>query len=114
MFEKGKKMKLTLKRTFLPSLVAASLVGVSFAPMQPAAADNRVIEDAIVGAGAGVITGAITGCRSVLGNAINGAAAGAAVNGANGLRRNPNRRNIGQDLAVGSGAGVVTGAVTGN
>ncbi|MBE9007871.1 hypothetical protein IQ259_23105 [Fortiea sp. LEGE XX443] len=110
-------MQHMLKRTFLSSLMAASLASVSLVPVQSAGADDRVIHNAAIGAGAGAVTGAITGCGSVLNNAVIGAAAGAAVNGANGLRtRNARRRNgrrIVQDVGVGAGAGVLAGAVTG-
>ena len=106
-------MNQLLKRTFLPSLMAASLAGVSLLPAQPAAADDRVLGDTAVGAGAGIVTGIITGCGSFLGNAVRGGAAGAAVNGANGLRNRPDRRNWGQDAAVGAGAGIVTGKLVG-
>ncbi|QSJ15430.1 hypothetical protein JYQ62_26830 [Nostoc sp. UHCC 0702] len=109
-------MNQLLKRTFLPSLMAASLAGVSLLPAQPAAADDRVLGDTAVGAGAGVVTGIITGCGSVLGNAVRGGAAGAAVNGANGLRsrRARNRgRSYPQDALVGAGAGIVTGKLVG-
>lgn len=105
-------MKLVLKRTLLPSLMAASLAGITLVPLQPAAADNRVVEDAAIGAGAGILTGVFTRCGSVLDNAAKGAAAGAAVNGANGLRRNTRNRSVVQDVAVGGGAGVLTGAIT--
>ncbi|BCL34411.1 hypothetical protein [Nostoc sp. MS1] len=112
-------MKQILKRTLLPGLMAASLAGVSLAPMQPASADDRVLRDAAIGAGAGIVTGAITGCRSVVGNAATGVGAALAVNGANGLRKKPRyqrrpNRSIVQDVGVGAGAGVVTGAITGN
>ncbi|QLE57194.1 hypothetical protein [Nostoc sp. TCL26-01] len=106
-------MKLNLKRAFLPSLMAASLASVSLVPIQPAAADDRVIEDLAIGAGAGVVTGVFTRCGSVLDNAVKGGAAGAAVNGANGLRRNRRNRSVVQDLAVGAGASTLTGVITG-
>ncbi|MBH8565051.1 hypothetical protein I8748_23180 [Nostoc sp. CENA67] len=109
-------MNQLLKRTFLPSLMAASLAGVSLFPAQPAAADDRVLGDTAVGAGAGVVTGLITGCGSVLGNAARGGAAGAAVNAANGLRSaraRRNGRNYGQDALVGAGASILTGKLVG-
>lgn len=106
-------MKQLLKRTFLPSLMAATLAGVSFVPVQPAAADDRVLEDAAIGAGAGVVTGAVTRCGSAFDNAIRGGLSGAAVNGANGLRRNRRNRSLGQDIGVGAGANILAGTVTG-
>lgn len=110
-------MQNILKRAFLPSLMAASLTSISLIPAQPAAADDRVLNNAAIGAGASVITGAITGCGSVLNNAVTGAAAGAAVNGANGLRtrsdRRVNGRSILRDAGVGAGAGIAAGAITG-
>jgi hypothetical protein len=111
-------MNFSLKRTFIPGLLATSLFGATLLPAQPASADDKILRDVGIGAAAGAVTGAITGDGSVLTNAVNGAAAGAAVNGANGLRgnrskRNRNRnRNVVQDIGVGAGAGVVSGAVT--
>ncbi|AUT03860.1 hypothetical protein CLI64_27635 [Nostoc sp. CENA543] len=105
-------MKKNLKRAFLPSFMAASLASLTLLPAQPAAADRRIVEDTLVGAGAGAVTGLLTGCN-VVRNAAKGAAAGAAVNGANGLRNNPRRRNVGQDIAVGAGASTLTGVVVG-
>ncbi|MCC5637791.1 hypothetical protein LC593_18480 [Nostoc sp. CHAB 5844] len=110
-------MQHILKRVFLPSLMAASLTSVSLIPAQPASADDRVLNNAAIGAGASALTGAITGCGSFLNNAVTGAAAGAAVNGANGLRtrsdRRVNGRNLIRDAGVGAGTGIVAGAVTG-
>ncbi|MBD2593011.1 hypothetical protein BCD64_06890 [Nostoc sp. MBR 210] len=110
-------MQNILKRAFLPGLMAVSLTSVSLIPTQSASADDRVIHNAAIGAGASAITGALTGCGSVLNNAITGAGAGAAVNGANGLRtrraRARNGRRIVQDVGVGAVAGVATGAITG-
>ncbi|MBE9207820.1 hypothetical protein IQ244_15085 [Nostoc sp. LEGE 06077] len=110
-------MQHILKRAFLPSLMAATLSSISFIPVQSASADDRVLNNAAIGAGASALTGALTGCGSFLNNAATGAAAGAAVNGANGLRtrsdRRVNGRNILRDAGVGAGAGVVAGAVTG-
>ncbi|HIK03876.1 MAG TPA: hypothetical protein IGS40_04050 [Trichormus sp. M33_DOE_039] len=105
-------MKKILKRAFLPSFMAASLASITLLPAQPAAADRRVVEDSLVGAGAGAVTGLLTGCN-VLRNAAKGAVAGAAVNGANGLRRNPRNRNVAQDALVGAGASTLTGVVIG-
>lgn len=107
-------MNQILKRTFLPSLLAASLAGVTLVPAKPASADDQVIRDVGIGAAAGVVSGAIRGRGSVLNNAVKGGAAGAAVNGVNGTRRNHNyrKRNLGQDLGVGAAAGAATGAVT--
>ncbi|GAB1538211.1 hypothetical protein NUACC21_08690 [Scytonema sp. NUACC21] len=104
-------MNRILKRTLLPNLMAASLVGVSLVPSQPALADKNVARDAAIGAGVGVVSGAIRGRGSVINNAIKGGAAGAAVNGANGLRRNSKNRNLGQDIGVGAAAGTATGAI---
>ncbi|MEA5564970.1 hypothetical protein [Anabaena sp. UHCC 0399] len=106
-------MKKILKRAFLPSLMAASLASVTLLQAQPAAADNKVVEDALIGAGASAVTGIFTRCGSVANNAIKGAVAGAAVNGANGLRSNRRNRNLGQDAVVGAGASTVAGAVIG-
>lgn len=109
-------MNFQLKRALLPSLLATSLFGVTFLPMGSASADDRVLQDAGIGAAAGAVTGIITGRGSVINNAVNGAAAGAAVNGANGLRkrngRQKRKRNLLQDVGVGAGAGVVSGAIT--
>jgi hypothetical protein len=111
-------MQNILKRTFLPGLMAATLAGTSLIPAQPASADDRVLNNAAIGAGAGVVSGLLTRCGSVADNAFKGAAAGAAVNAANGLRtRNAKRRagrRIIQDVGVGAGAGVLAGAVSGN
>jgi hypothetical protein len=111
-------MQNILKRTFLPGLMAASLAGTSLIPFQSASADDRVLNNAAIGAGAGVVSGLLTRCGSVADNAVKGAAAGAAVNAANGLRsrraRARNGRRIVQDVGVGAGAGVLAGAVTGN
>lgn len=105
-------MKKILNRAFLPSFMAASIASVTLLSVQPAAADKKVVEDSLVGAGAGVVTGVLTGCN-VLRNAAKGAVAGAAVNGANGLRNNPRHRNIGQDTVVGAGASTLAGALIG-
>jgi hypothetical protein len=111
-YRRGQFMNQVLKRTFIPNLLAASLVGASFIPAQPASADD-LGRDTAVGAGVGVVSGAIRGRGSVLNNAVRGAASGAAVHGANRLRKNPNKRNLGQDIGVGAAAGAATGAVTG-
>ncbi|WP_375475642.1 hypothetical protein [uncultured Nostoc sp.] len=103
-----------LKRTLLPGLMAASLAGVTLVPAKPAAADDHILKDVGIGAAVGVITGGIRGHGSILGNAAKGGATGAAVNGANGLRSNRHRRNLGQDAAVGAGANALTGAITGD
>ncbi|MBD0389517.1 MAG: hypothetical protein ICV54_24195, partial [Nostoc sp. C3-bin3] len=71
-------MNRILKRTLLPSLMAASLAGGTLVPAKPASAD--ILRDIGVGAGAGVVSGAVRGRGSVLNNAVKGAAAGAAVN----------------------------------
>ncbi|MEH2358134.1 hypothetical protein [Nostoc sp.] len=103
-----------LKRTLLPSLMAASLAGVTLVPAKPAAADDQVLRDAGIGAVTNVVTGAIRGNGSVLGNAVKGGVTGAAVNGANGLRNHPRHRNLGQDVGVGVGASALTGVITGD
>ncbi|MCC5606125.1 hypothetical protein LC612_04785 [Nostoc sp. CHAB 5834] len=105
-----------LKRTLLPSLMAASLAGVTLVPAKPAAADDQVLRDAGIGAVTNVVTGAVRGKGNVLNNAVRGGVTGAAVNGANGLRNTRNRRNrsVVQDVGVGAGASAVTGVVTGN
>lgn len=105
-----------LKRTLLPSLMAASLAGVTLVPAKPAAADDQVLRDAGIGAVTNVVTGAVRGHGSVLGNAVKGGVTGAAVNGANGLRdhRGRRHRNLGQDVGVGAGASALTGIITGD
>ncbi|MFW9258523.1 hypothetical protein [Nostoc sp. CALU 546] len=105
-----------LKRTLLPSLMAASLAGVTLVPAKPAAADDQVLRDAGIGAVTNVVTGAVRGNGSVLNNAVKGGVTGAAVNGANGLRNTRNRRNrnVVQDVGVGAGASAVTGVITGD
>lgn len=105
-------MNKILKRAFMPSLLAASLAGVTLVPAQPASADKKIIEDIGIGAGAGVVSGAVRGRGNVLNNALKGAAAGAAVNAANGARSNPKNRNLGQDAGVGAAASTVTGTIT--
>lgn len=111
-------MQNILKRTFLPGLMAATLAGTSLIPAQPASADDRVLNNAAIGAGAGVLSGFLTRCGSVADNAFKGAAAGAAVNAANGARtRSARRRNgrlIIQDVGAGAVGGVVAGAVSGS
>ncbi|MBW4596905.1 MAG: hypothetical protein KME46_29430 [Brasilonema angustatum HA4187-MV1] len=107
-------MNKILKRAFMPSLLAATLTGVSFVPARPASADDKVLEDTAIGAGVGAVSGIIRG-RSVIKGAINGAGTGAAINGANGLRgtrRERDKRSIIQDAAVGAGAGAVTNGIT--
>lgn len=105
-----------LKRTLLPSLMAASLACVTLVPAKPAIADDQVLRDAGIGAVTNVVTGAVRGHGSVLNNAVRGGVTGAAVNGANGLRNHRNRRhrNLGQDVGVGAGASALTGIITGN
>ncbi|WP_138503016.1 hypothetical protein [Nostoc sp. PA-18-2419] len=107
-------MNTILKRTLLPSLMAASLAGVTLAPAKPAAADDQVLRDIGIGAATNVVTGAIRGNGGVLGNAVKGGATGAAVNGANGLRRNHRHRSAVQDVGVGAGASALTGVITGD
>ncbi|MCC5666019.1 hypothetical protein LC653_19360 [Nostoc sp. CHAB 5784] len=103
-----------LKRTLLPSLMAASLAGVTIIPAKPAAADDRVLRDAGIGAVTNVVTGAVRGNGRVLDNAVKGGVTGAAVNGANGLRNNRRNRSVVQDIGVGAGASAVTGVITGD
>lgn len=105
-------MNQILKRTLLPNLLAASLVSVSLVPAKPASADQNIGRDIAVGAATGVVSGTIRRRGSVLNNAFKGAASGAAVNAVNGTRRNPNNRNLGQDIGVGAATSTVTGAVT--
>ncbi|NJM70274.1 MAG: hypothetical protein HC862_08600 [Scytonema sp. RU_4_4] len=103
-------MNKILKRTLMPSLLAASLAGVSLVPAQPASADDKVLQDIGIGAGVGAVSGVIRG-RNVIKGAIKGGASGAAVNGANGLRgtrRARAKRNIIQDAGVGAAAGALT------
>ncbi|MBL1202363.1 hypothetical protein VF14_20425 [Nostoc linckia z18] len=107
-------MNIILKRTLLPSLMAASLAGVTLVPAEQAAADDRVLRDIGIGAATNVVTGAIRGNGDFLGNAVKGGATGAAVNGANGLRRDRNNRNAAQDIGVGAGASALTGVITGD
>ncbi|BAY13304.1 hypothetical protein [Calothrix sp. NIES-2098] len=105
-------MNLNLKRTILPGLMAATLAGGSLIPAKPASAD--MLGDIGIGAGAGVVSGAVRGRGSVINNAVKGAAAGAAVNAVHGTRKQPrNRRygNLGQDVGVGAAASTVTGII---
>ncbi|ARV62817.1 hypothetical protein BZZ01_02865 [Nostocales cyanobacterium HT-58-2] len=107
-------MNKNLKRALMPSLLAASLAGVSLVPAQPASADSKVLEDAGIGAGVGAASSILRG-RNIIKGAIKGGAAGAAVNGANGARstrRERNNRNIIQDAGVGAAAGAVTDGIT--
>ncbi|MEH1829823.1 hypothetical protein FD723_13855 [Nostoc sp. C052] len=108
-------MKQTWKGVFISSLMAVSLASVSLVPAQKASADEHILRDIGIGAGAGVLSGTVVRRRgSLLNNAIKGAAAGAAVNGVNGTRSRYHRkhRNLGQDVGVGAAASTVTGAVT--
>ncbi len=109
-------MNKIIKRALLPSLMAASLAGVTLVPAKPAAADDQVLRDAGIGAVTNVVTGAVRGRRNVLRNAVRGGVTGAAVNGANGLRNTHNRRhrNAAQDVGVGAGASALTGVITGD
>ncbi|OUL24533.1 hypothetical protein [Nostoc sp. 106C] len=105
-------MNLNLKRTLLPGLMAASLAGGTLVPAKPAAAD--MLRDIGIGAGAGVVTGAVRGNGAVINNAIKGAAAGAAVHAVHGTRKQArNRRvgNLGQDVGVGAAASTATGLI---
>ncbi|MEH2435655.1 MAG: hypothetical protein V7K25_15640 [Nostoc sp.] len=103
-----------LKRTLLPSLMAASLAGVTLVPAKPAAADDQVLRDAGIGAVTNVVTGAVRGKHNVIKNAVRGGVTGAAVNGANGLRNHRRHRNAAQDIGVGAGTSAVTGVITGD
>ncbi|MEH2254957.1 hypothetical protein [Nostoc sp.] len=105
-----------LRRAFLPSLMAASLAGVTLVPAKPAAADDQVLRDAGIGAVTNVVTGAVRGRHNVLKNAVRGGVTGAAVNGANGLRSTHHRRhrNAAQDVGVGAGTSALTGVITGD
>ncbi|MCW5317264.1 hypothetical protein GTQ43_26705 [Nostoc sp. KVJ3] len=107
-------MNRTSLGVFLSSLMAVSLVSVSLVPAQKASADEHILRDVGIGAGAGVVSGAVRRRGSLLNNAIKGAAAGAAVNGVNSTRSRYHRkhRNLGQDVGVGAAASTVTGAVT--
>ncbi|MFN6514028.1 MAG: hypothetical protein RMY29_005950 [Nostoc sp. CreGUA01] len=107
-------MNTILKRTLLPSLMAASLAGVTLVPAKPAAADDQVLRDIGIGAATNVVTGAVRGNGDFLGNAVKGGATGAAVNGANGLRRDRSNRSAAQDVGVGAGASALTGVITGD
>lgn len=107
-------MNKILKRALLPNLLAASFVGVSLVPAQPASADEYILQDAAIGAGVGILSGAIRGNGSVVRNAAKGAAAGAAVNTVHGTRRRPSNRrnrNIAQDVLTGAAAGAATGTI---
>lgn len=104
-------MHLILRRTFLPTLMTASILGVSLLATRPASADDRVLQDAGIGAAAGAVTGIIRG-DSIFKNAVNGAAAGAAVNAVHGSRKNRRNRNFLQDVGAGAVGGTVSGAVT--
>jgi uncharacterized protein YfiM (DUF2279 family) len=108
-------MNFSLKRTLLPGLMAVSLAGATLVPAKPAAADKQILRDVGIGAAAGAVTGVVRG-RSPLNHAVRGAAAGAAVNTVNATRsrRNRQKRNLGQDIAVGAGASAVTGVITGH
>ncbi|WP_414543256.1 hypothetical protein [Nostoc sp. CCY0012] len=106
-------MNQILKRTLLPSLMAASLTGITLVPAQQAAA-NTMLRDIGTGAATSAASGAIRGCGSLLNNAVKGAAAGAAVNAANSNRQNRRNPNIARNAGVGAVASTVTGAVIGN
>jgi hypothetical protein len=106
-------MNRILQRTFLPSLVAASLTGVTLVPAQPATA-NQLLRDIGTGAATSAASGAIRGCGSFVGNAAKGAAAGAAVSTVNGHRQNRRNPNVARNAGVGAVASTVTGAVLGS
>lgn len=105
-------MNQTLKCALAPGLMATSLVGATFLPMKPAAADQNIWRDIGIGAATGAVGSAITG-HKVLPNAVNGAAAGAAVNQSRDLLTPKGKRpNLLGDVGVGAGAGTVAGTVT--
>ncbi|MBO3463850.1 hypothetical protein G7B40_012590 [Aetokthonos hydrillicola Thurmond2011] len=105
-------MNLVLKHSFLPTLMATSVVGVSLLPYKPAAADDHILKGAGIGAAAGVVSGAVLHRGNVLTNGVNGAAAGAAANAANSNRRAKNKkRSLVQDVGVGAAASTVSGAI---
>ncbi|MBP5974929.1 hypothetical protein HW132_19860 [Brasilonema sp. CT11] len=107
-------MNKILKRAFMPSLLAATLTGVSFIPARPASADDKILEDTAIGAGVGAVSGILRG-RNVVKGAINGAGTGAAINGANGLRgtaKERRQRSVIQDAGVGAAAGAATNGIT--
>jgi uncharacterized protein YfiM (DUF2279 family) len=101
------------RKALIAILITANLTGIGLITSSSAKADNHILRDVGIGAGTGVVSGAIRNRGSVFHHAIKGAAAGAAVNGANGLRKKRNRkhRNLVQDVGVGAGASVLTGRV---
>lgn len=104
-------MNTTLKRIFLPSVIAINLVGATLIPHGHAAADE-LLKDIGIGAGAGAVGGVITG-DDVLEDAVKGAAAGASVNELN--RRRANRcqsRKLERDILAGAGGSTVAGIIT--
>ncbi len=104
-------MTLSFKRALTPGLLATSLVGATLLPVKPAAADQNVWRDIGIGAATGVVSSVVTG-HKVVPNIVNGAAAGAAVNQSRDLLTPKGKRpNLLEDVAVGAGAGAVTGAV---
>ena len=107
-------MNRTISGALISSLMAVSLVSASLVPAGQVSADDHILRDVGIGAGAGVLSGTVRRRGSLLNNAIKGAAAGAAVNGVNGTRSRYHRkhRNFGQDVGVGAAASTVTGAVT--
>ncbi len=104
-------MNRTQKRLLLPSLVATSLLSATLFSVKPASANDHLLRDIGVGAGASVVTGTISGHHSVINNAINGAAAGAAVHGTS---RALHSRNLARDAGVGAATSTVTGEITGS
>ncbi len=106
-------MNLTLKRAFMPGVVATSLVGATLLPVKPASADQNVWRDIGIGAATGVVSSVVTK-HNVVHNVVNGAAAGAAVNQSRDLLTQKGKRpNVLGDAAVGAAASTVTGQVTG-
>lgn len=102
-------MNRILKRAFLPSFMAASLTAISLVPLQPAAANDRILGDAALGAGTCVVTGSARRRGTVLRNAAKCAAAGAAVN----LVGRKKKRNLGRDAAVGAASSAGVRAILG-
>jgi hypothetical protein len=105
-------MNQTLKRAFMPGVMAAGLVSATLLPVKPASADQNVWRDIGIGAATGVVSSVVTK-HKVVPNIINGAAAGAAVNQSRDLTtRKGQRPDLLRDAAVGAAAGTVTGQAT--
>ena len=105
-------MNTTLKRIVLPSVIAINLVGVTLIPSEHAAANDELLKDIGIGAGAGAVGGVLTG-DDVLEDAVKGAAAGASVNELNRRRANRCRsRKLERDVLAGAGGSTVAGIIT--